>query len=160
MPAGAIKCELLSLLLILGAVGENEVVCWWGWITPCDVHAGGCQMGEVELCDRPDPCKKERGDVTPTICRSQPPHCSQCLYMKFPTEVAKLQLWTLHGSETVQGLRGRTGRRKMVLFSALPANTLHPRPIWWVMGLSHYRWYVPSGLPNCVFFTQRCFEVP
>lgn len=43
----------------------------------------------------------------------------------------------------------------MVLFSALPANALHPRPIWWVMGLSHYRWYVLPGLLGCRLFTQR-----
>lgn len=80
MPAGAVERELLFLLLIPGAVGEDEAVCWWGWIAPCDVHAGGCQLGEVELRDGPDPCKVEKADVTPTMCRSQPPRCSQRLY--------------------------------------------------------------------------------
>lgn len=96
VPAGAVKRELLCLFLIPGAVGKDEAVCWWGWITPCDVHTGGCQLGEVELCDGPDPCKMERGDATPTVCRSWPLCCSQCLYGKYPTEVAKLQLWALH----------------------------------------------------------------
>lgn len=55
MPAGAIECDLLCLLLVPGAVGEDEAVCWWGWVTPRDIHTGGRQLGEVELRDGPDP---------------------------------------------------------------------------------------------------------
>lgn len=50
VPAGAIECDLLRLLLLIpGTVGEDEAVCWWGWVTPCDIHTGGCQLGEVQL---------------------------------------------------------------------------------------------------------------
>lgn len=55
MPAGAIKCQLLWRLLIPGAVGEDQAVCRWGWIAPCDVHTRGRQLGEVQLRDGPDP---------------------------------------------------------------------------------------------------------
>lgn len=42
-----------------------------------------------------------------------------------------------------------------MLFSAPPANILHPRPIWWVMELCHYRWYVLSAFHDCRLFSQR-----
>lgn len=50
VPAGAIQCDLLGLLLLVPpAVGEDEAVCWWRGVTPRDIHTGGCQQGEVQL---------------------------------------------------------------------------------------------------------------
>lgn len=112
MPAGAVECDLLCLLLILGAVGEDEAVCWWGWVAPCDIHTRGCQLGEMELCDGPDPCKTERGHANPTVCRSPPPCCSQHFYGKYPRKMAKLELWALQRSETGLGSKNRMRRGK------------------------------------------------
>lgn len=73
---GAIEHQPLRRLLIPGAVGEDQVVCWWGRVTPCDVHTGGCQLGEVQLRDGPDPCKPERGGSAHAVCSFQPPGCT------------------------------------------------------------------------------------
>lgn len=97
MPVGAIERDLLCcLLLVPGAVGEDEVVCWWGWVAPCDIHAGGCQLGEVQLGDGPNTWKMERRDAAPAVCRSSPPRFPQGLYGKYLKEVAKLKIWALH----------------------------------------------------------------
>lgn len=52
VPLGGIQGDLCHLFLFIpGAVVQDESVCWRGWVTPGDVHAGGCHVREVQMRD-------------------------------------------------------------------------------------------------------------
>ena len=52
MPLGGIQGDLHHFFLFIPrAVVENESVCWRGWVTPGDVHAGGGHVRKVQMRD-------------------------------------------------------------------------------------------------------------
>lgn len=61
-----------------------------------------------------------RGDATPTVYRSLPPHLSQCLDGKYLKEVAKLKIWALHCA----GIKRQNQERRNSAF--LSSTCKHP----------------------------------